>query len=198
MATALLLVLGRVYGLPLYSQALDWLPVVGNLGQQYLWIAVAALFTLLVPFGLHGLIQSGVRLLPLAFGAFVILAALAYTSYLHGIENFIGWFYVSVAVCLVVFTAAIVARLRSAALVVPALALLALSFVELTFYVNSFRHSRTDRFLEPPRFVRFLQLNTGLHRVASYGHWGIPPEYGAAYGVAADRPMNFPLASSLR
>ena len=39
LATALLLVLGRVYGLPLYSQALDWLPVVGNLGQQYLWIA---------------------------------------------------------------------------------------------------------------------------------------------------------------
>jgi hypothetical protein len=193
MAAALLLLLARVYGLPLYSEALDWLPLIGNLGQQYLWIAIAALFTLLVPFGLHGLIQSGVRPLPLALGALVILASLVYTSYRLGIENFIGWFYVSVAVCLVVFTAAIVARLRSAALVVPALALVALSFVEMTFYVNSFRFARTDRFLEPPRLVRFLQLNTGLHRVASYGHWGIPPEYGSAYGIAQVGSMNFHL-----
>lgn len=192
-AATLLLLLARVYGLPLYSQALDLLPIIGNLGQQYLWIAIAALFTLLVPFGLHGLIQNSVRPLPLAVGALVILASLAYTSYQHGIENFIGWFYVSVAVGLVIVTAAIVSRLRSTALVVPALVLVALSFVEMTFYVNSFRFSRTERFLEPPRFVRFLQLNTGLHRVASYGHWGIPPEYGGAYGVAEVGSMTFHL-----
>lgn len=193
MGAALLLLLARVYGLPLYSSALNFLPVIGNIGQQYLWIAIAALFTLLIPFGLHGLIRSGVRPLPLAAGALVILASLLYTSYLHGIDNVIGWFYVWVAVCLVIITAVIVTRLRSAAIVVLAMVLVALSFVEMTFYVNSFRFSRTDRFLEPPRFVRFLQLNTGLHRVASYGHWGIPPEYGSAYGIAQVGSMNFHL-----
>lgn len=193
MAGLLLLLLTRVYGLPLYAQMVDMIPVIGNLGQQYLWIAIAALFTLLVPFGLHGLIQSGVRPVPLVVGAFVILASLFYSSYQLGIENFMAGFYISVAVGLVMVTAAIVTRLCSAATVGPVLVLVALSFVEMTFYVNSFRFSRMERFLEPPRFVRFLQLNAGLHRVASYGHWGIPPEYGSAYGIAEIGSMNFHL-----
>lgn len=194
MGMALLLLLARVYGLPFYSWAVNFLPVIGNLGQQYLWIAIAALFTLLIPFGLHGLIRSGVRPLPLAAGALVILASLLYTSYLHGIDNLVGWFYVAVAVCLVIACAVVALwPRRTTAVVVPAIVLVALSFVEMTFYVNSFRFARTDRFLEPPRFVRFLQLNTGLHRIASYGHWGIPPEYGSAYGIAQVGSMNFHL-----
>lgn len=192
MGAALLLLLARAYGLPVYSSIVNFLPVVGNLGEQYVWIGIAALFTLLVPFGLQGLIRGGVRLVPLAVGAVVILAALLYTSYLHGIDNFIGWFYVATAVCLVIATAALVVIFRrTTASIVPVVALVALSFVEMTFYVNSYRLSRTDRFLEPPRFVRFLQLNVGLQRVASYGQWGMPPEYGAAYGVAEVGQMTF-------
>lgn len=193
MGVALLLLLARVYGLPLYSAAINLIPVVGNFGQQYLWIAIAALFTLLIPFGLQGLIQGGVRWVPLAAVALVVLSCLFYTSYVHGIENDVGWFYVAVATCLVIATATIVTRLRSAAPLAAAVALVALSFVEMTFYVNSYRLSRTDRFLEPPRLVRFLQLNTGLHRVASYGHYGIPPEYGSAFGVPQIGSMNFHL-----
>ena len=193
MAATLLLLLARVYGLPLYSHAINLIPVIGNFGQQYLWIAIAALFTLLIPFGLQGLIQDGVRPIPLAAGALMILLCLFYTSHLHGIENTVGWFYVAVAIVLVFATSTIVMRVRSAALFTTVATLVLLSFVEMTFYVNSFRLSRTDRFLEPPRFVRFLQLNIGLHRVASYGHYGVPPEYGSAFGVPQIGSMNFHL-----
>jgi len=193
MAATLLLLVARVYGLPLYSHAINLIPVIGNFGQQYLWIAIAALCTLLIPFGLQGLIQGGTRPIPLAIGALVILLCLLYSSYVHGIENIVGWFYVAVAIGLVLTTVAIVTRFRSAAAFTAAVALVALSFVEMTFYVNSYRLSRTDRFLDPPRLVRFLQLNVGLHRVASYGHYGIPPEYGSAFGVPQIGTMNFHL-----
>jgi len=71
--------------------------------------------------------------------------------------------------------------------------LVLLSWAELTFYVNHERLSRLDLFAEPPAFVRFLQSQGGQHRVASYGSWGIPPEYGSAYGIYQIGSMNFQL-----
>lgn len=190
----LLLLLARVYGLPLYSPALNHIPVLGNIGQQYLWIAIGALFTLLIPLGLYGIIRSGVRWVPLTAGALVILGALLYTAYIYGIDNYIGWFYVAIAVCLVIATIALAFALRSSpGAAGPTIMVVLLFFIEMTFYVNSYRLSRTDRFLNPPNFVRFLQLNSGPYRVASYGHWGIPPEYGSAYGIAQIGAMTFHL-----
>ena len=62
---ALLVFVTRIYGLPVVTPIADALPVLGNLGEQYLWICVGLLFTITVAFGLHGLLASGPRLLPL-------------------------------------------------------------------------------------------------------------------------------------
>jgi hypothetical protein len=113
---------------------------------------------------------------------------------MHGIQDRVAIFYVSVAVLLVASTILILLNVhRSVAPVLPAIALVLLSWGELTFYVDHSRLSRTDRFSDPPPLVRFLQQHEGLHRVASYGHWGVPAEYGSAYGLYQIDSMNFHL-----
>ena len=74
-----------------------------------------------------------------------------------------------------------------------ALCLVVLSWGELTFYVDHARLQRYDRFSNPAPFVRFLQKQIGLYRVASYGSSGVPPEYGSAFGLSQIGSMNFQL-----
>jgi hypothetical protein len=190
----LFLLVARIYGLPGFSSLIDALPLLGNLGEQYLWISVGLLFTISVAFGIHGLLNDGVRLFPLLIGAIAIGAALAYTTKLYGLENVTYARYLWVATSLIVAGAAMITfRSISRAPTVLALCLIVLSWGELTFYVDHYRLQRYDRFLNPAPFVRFLQNQGGLHRVASYGQLGIPPEYGSAFGIYQIGSMNFQL-----
>jgi hypothetical protein len=191
---ALLLLIARVYGLPGLTTLANAIPVVGNLGEQYLWISIALLFTITVAFGLHGMLTSGVRLIPLLVGATVIAAALAYTTELYGLENvdFVRYLWVTVSL-LAAGVALISLRRTRLAPIVVATCLVVLSWSELTFYVDHYRLERYDRFLNPAPFVRFLQKQAGQHRIASYGPWGVPPEYGSAFGLYQIESMNFQL-----
>ena len=42
-------------------ELVDALPIIGNIGQQYVWAGVSIFFTLLVPFGMHALLRGGPR-----------------------------------------------------------------------------------------------------------------------------------------
>lgn len=193
-----LLLLARVYGVPGYSGLFNALPVVGGIGQQYVWAGVSMFFTLMVPFGMHALLRDGPRKTPLGAVAAVIAFGLFYTAAVYRLDV-AGLFYVMYAFFLVGAGSLLVLALRRPALpragatVVLGAMLVLLSWVELTSYVNHLRMARTDRFSHPPEFVRFLQERGGLHRVASYGLPGMPPEYGSAYGVAQIGSMNFHL-----
>jgi hypothetical protein len=194
MAGLLLVIVGRIYGLPLLTPLINALPLLGSLGEQYLWISVGLLFTILVAFGLHGLLISGVRLLPVSVVAAVIGSALAYTTVQYGLENvvFVRYLWVAVAI-LAAGLALIMQKSSRLAPIVVASCLVILSWGELTFYVDHVRLQRYDRFSNPAPFVRFLQKQIGLHRVASYGSSGIPPEYGSAFGLYQIGSMNFQL-----
>lgn len=197
-AAGFLLLVARVYGAPGYTRLVNALPIVGGIGQQYVWAGVSIFFTLMVPFGMHALLRDGPRKPALAGVAAVIAFALVYTIAIYRLDV-IGLFYAMFAGFLIGAGSLLVLALRRPALprvgVTTALGalLVLLSFVELSFYVNHLRLSRTDRFSNPPEFVRFLQAQGGLHRVASYGLPGMPPEYGSAYGVAQIGSMNFHL-----
>ena len=185
---ALLLFVARIYGLPLVTPIVNALPVLGNLGEQYLWISVGLLFTITVAFGLHGLLVSGPRLLPLLVVAAVIGSALAYTTISYGLENVVHVDYLWVAVSILAAgVALIISKPTRLAPIGVALCLVVVSWGELTFYVDHARLQRYDRFSNPAPFVRFLQKQTGLYRVASYGPSGVPPEYGSAFGLSPDR-----------
>jgi hypothetical protein len=194
LATGVLLVLmiGRAYGWPVITQVVNSVPVLGNFGEQYIWIGIGELFTIAVALGVHAAVKGGVRILPSLGGALLILTALSYTTMVLGIEGEFARFYIAIAVVFVVVTMLLLVSLRySAVKAIPCVLLVLLSWCELTFYVNHYKLSRTDRFTYPPNFVRFLQINAGLDRVASYGHYGIPPEYGSAYGLYQIGSMNF-------
>jgi len=124
-----------------------------------------------------------------------IAFALVYTVRIHRLD-FTGTIYVLFAGswlgagCLLIF-ALRPEGLRNATTSIVGTLLVLLSWIELTSYVNHDRLARTERFSKPPEFVRFLQAQGGLHRVASYGYVGIPPEYGSAYGVPEIGSMNF-------
>ena len=191
---ALLVFVARIYGLPVVTPLVDALPVLGNLGEQYLWISVGLLFTITVAFGLHGLLVGGPRLLPLLVVAAVIGSALAYTTISYGLENVVHVDYLWVAVSILAAgVALIISKPTHLAPIGVALCLVVVSWGELTFYVDHARLERYDRFSNPAPFVRFLQKQTGLYRVASYGPSGIPPEYGSAFGLYQIGSMNFQL-----
>ncbi len=193
-AGILLVLVARIYGVPLLSPIVDALPLLGNLGEQYLWICVGLLFTITVAFGLHGLLTGGLRLLPLLAVAAVIGSAFAYTTISYGLDNVIYVRYLWVTAALLAAGLALIIYGSSrAAPVVVASCLVALSWCELTFYVDHYRFARYDRFANPAPFVRFLQRHSGLHQIANYGPWGVPPEYGSAFGLYQIGSMNFQL-----
>lgn len=193
-----LLLVARVYGLPGYTRLFSALPVAGGIGQQYVWAGVSMFFTLMVPFGMHALLRDGPRKVPLGLVAGVMVCALIYTGTIYR-PDVTGLFYVTFAGFLIGVGSLLVLALRrptlprSGATAALGTVLALLSWVEMTSYVNHLRMSRTDRFSYPPEFVRFLQQRGDLHRVASYGLPGMPPEYGSAYGVAQIGSMNFHL-----
>jgi hypothetical protein len=193
-AGVLLLLIARVYGLPGLTSVVNAAPVIGNLGEQYVWISIGLLFTITVAFGLQGLMTGGVRRLPLLVGAVVIGTALAYTTLRYGLGNVEYPPYLYATVLLLVVGVAMLARrwTRFAPSVVAS-CLVVISWGELTFDVNHRRVERYDRFLDPAPFVSFLQKQGGLHRIASYGQPGIPPEYGSAFGLYQIESMNFQL-----
>jgi hypothetical protein len=194
MGAALLALVARVYGFPGVAAVVDPLPIIGHFGEQYLWVSIGVLFTLLLPFGLEAVSRDGARVAPLIGTALVITGSLAYTTSVYKIDGVDALRYITIAACLVILTVLVILNFhrprRRAGL---ALLLVLLSWAELTFYVDHERLSRVERFAEPPPFVGFLQLQGGLHRVASFGYWGIPPEYGSAYGIYQIGSMNFQL-----
>lgn len=196
--TAFLLLAARVYGVPGFTQLFNSLPVLGSIGQQYVWAGVSMLFTLLVPFGMQALLRGGPRKAALGCVIAVIVLALVYTVLVYRLD-FTGFVHVMFAGFLIGAGSLLVLALRRPALpragatAVLGMLLVALSWVELNSYVNHARLTRTERFSDPPEFVRFLQGQGGLHRVASYAFPGLPPEYGSAYGIAQIGSMNFHL-----
>ena len=97
-AGTLLVIVARIYGLPILTPVVNALPVLGSIGEQYLWISVGLLFTITVAFGLHGLLVGGPRLLPLLAVTAVIVSALAYTTLSYGLENVVYVSYLWIAV----------------------------------------------------------------------------------------------------
>jgi hypothetical protein len=191
--SVLLLLIARVYGLPGLTSVVNAIPVIGSFGEQYLWISIALLFTITVAFGMQGLLQ-GARLIPLLIGASVIGVTFAYTTLRFGIENVEYPPYLWVTLSLLAAGVALIAlRQTPLAPIIVALCLVVLSLGELTFDLNHYKLARYDRFLKPAPFVSFLQKQRGLHRIASYGQPGIPPEYGSAFGLYQIESMNFQL-----
>lgn len=189
--TLLALLLARVYGVPGIATVFELFPIIRNIGQQYVWAGIAILFTILIPFGVQAIVQYGIRFSIMAFTATTIVGALAYTTAIHGMGP-VGLLQVIFCISFVAATALLLLLSTGGYLrIVPWLLVVILSWVELTSYVNHSRFSRTERFSDPPRFVRFLQEQGGLHRVASYGNSGIPPEYGSAYGIYEIGSMNY-------
>jgi hypothetical protein len=188
-----LLFLARSFAVPGVVQVLAQVPVFGNLGEQYTWISISIALILLVAFGAEALLERGTSRLPATLVATVILAALCATTVAFGIHGLAFGFYVAVDVALVgtalylIFTALRGGEKAPCARVL----LVVLIFVELMFDVNHYRLAREDRFSHPPDYVRFLQLNSGISRIASYGPYGMPPEYGSAFQLQEIGSMNF-------
>lgn len=194
LCVVLFVLIARVYGLAGVSSVVNAIPVIGSLGEQYVWISIGLIFTIVVAFGLQALLESGVRVIPLLVGAAVIAGAFAYTTLVWGKENIKYPLYLGVTLALIeAGVALIILRRTRTAPIIVALSLVLLSWGELTFDVNHYRPVRYDRFLDPAPFIGVLQKQGGLHRIASYGQPGVPPEYGSAYGLYQIGSMNFQL-----
>lgn len=197
----LVVLVARAFGVPGLSNAFERLPVIGSIGEQYLWAGISPLSVLLVGFGVDALRKS--RRVPwpaLVMGA-IILAALAYTYSVYGlpatppgpyyIDRNWALFYVAVALTVTFGTVALVFLASYRAPSVARFAVLVLMAAEFTFYVNHQRSKRLEMFSAPTPVVAYLRQNAGLARVSSFGPYGLPPEYGSAYQLHQIGSMNF-------
>jgi hypothetical protein len=188
----LIVSLGRIFDLPGISQLVNHLPFFRNIAEQYWWIMVACSFPIVFAYGLHRVEMAAYRLWPAILIALVVLVDLNYILNNYGIVNTDNTQYatyretityiittVTVTVLSVLALVAIRKMPHRRAFLVTLLCFSV--FLEMNYYFNTARYTRTEMFKNPPDYVLFLKKNLGLNRLASYGSVGIPPEVGTAY-----------------
>jgi len=187
--------LGRIFAVAPVAIVIDHVYGVRNLGCQYWWVMVAIAFPFLVAFGFNALRETDRRLLVL-LPIYLLIAGSLVAAY-----RVCGWhegrylmqaWYVFVFLLIAAGAGYVIWRAGPGSTHAGRweLALLALIFVELTFYMNHLRPVRNDSALVPPAMLQILKQDIGDHRLANFGFAGIPPEWGSAFGIPEVGSMN--------
>jgi len=191
-----LLTLARIFAVPIISDAIGIVPIVRNLGAQYLWIAVAIPLVLLAGMGADNLRNGLARRLPAAIALSGGVVAAVSVAYLYGLRepDIRGKVMSLIALSLLATLAAaavwVVPKLstRGRGLVLSGLSILL--FVELAMDARWVRFVADDRFTHPTSEVGFLQANAGSYRTMTLGAYATTMERGAAYGLQEITSLN--------
>lgn len=209
-----ILCLGRIFAVPGIYQIFGALPVLKNIGEQYLWIVVAYSFTLLSAFGMESLKTNNNYRLPILAVLAIIFSSIGYliykvaamgdfyfekfgeSKYYLAIIFYLGMIFLIIIAAVVIFY---FINKKPAKIILWKTLLVLLVFLELFYYMNTLRYVREDVFKEPPSYISFLKANIGNNRLASYS-WGASqysfafnPELGAAYQIQQVESLNYVL-----
>lgn len=188
----MLAALGRIFGVPGISQFVDALPFFRNVAEQYFWVMVACTFPLVFAHGFHEFESSKFSMVPTYIISAVAVIDLIYILTVWGFVKEESAQYltrqdaIQNIVTILLFMAGsvwLLHKIRSSPerrkMLINALAVLIV--LEMGYYFQTARFSRTEKFFNPPDYIAFLKENLGLHRVAAYGSNGFPAELGTAY-----------------
>jgi len=205
----LLVALGRIFDIPVVSTVVSHLPFFGNIGEQYLWIAVSVAFTLLFPFGLDAISRMTVKPFPCAFIYLIIIADAIYLYVNYGLptNHEVNWFLTrqgAILYLVILFLLLAAAGMflyfirmsQSRRKTYFTIGLVLLAIAEMIFYMNSIRYTRLDIFRNPPDYVKFIKDRIGNHRIVNYGQFGVFAEVGAAFQIQQIESMNMSIFPS--
>ncbi len=191
--TGLVLILigfGRVFGIPLVSHILNFIPLVKNIAAQYVFIFPAIGFLLVLPAVFQLLDRQRGHFgwfwgLPIFFvGLFLLWRQYGLppesSSQVWYLNRQVAFRYVLVAIS---FGGFALMLSRHSFGKIRVWGLLSLMCVELIFAMNSVRPLRRDFFQNPPQWVQELRQEPGFFRVQNLGHSGLHPEFGSAWGI---------------
>lgn len=201
-AAVIAVVLGRIFGVPGISQLADLVPVVRNLGAQYLWVAVAVPMTLLVAFGADNLRNGTAARIPATIVLVAAVAAGVTLALTYGLrepnirEKTIA---MATAAVLGLIAAAAVwiapraGTVRRSAIsggLVLSGAVAILLFFELAADAKWLRFEANDSFAHPTSEVPFLQTHVGGYRTMTLGAYATTMDRGGAYQLQEVTSLN--------
>ena len=188
--------LARIFGVPLISDLIGLVPVIRNLGSQYLWVAVALPLTLLVGLGADAL-RNGMpawrpMVLVVAVGVGAGLA-LALTYGLRAPD--VGGKVFAIASALILAAIGLAATWlapRLSAVRRPWIAgvIVLFLFAELAGEASWLRYQGNDRFAQPTSEVPFLQSRIGNYRTMTLGAYATTLDRGGAYQLQEVTSLN--------
>lgn len=187
--------LGRIFGAPVFSQIFDVLPVLKNIGCQYLWVAVAIPLTLLVALGVDDLRAGTPARGPVLIVCAVALAAGVMVGVADGfhpggteraLRILATFFLVAAFPATVWLMRAAAASQRSCVTAVIVAAL----FVELAVHATWLRFQRSDMFAQPTSEVGFLKAHTGFNRTMTFGDYATTMDRGSAFQLQEVTSLN--------
>jgi len=206
--------MARAFGIPLISNVINHIPMLRNIGEQYIWAVVAFSFPLLCGFGFQSA-TSGQRASKIAIlvVAASIFCSLFYTYSIYGfpatvastayIDTSTAKRYVAIVIFLCLSGVTLLMLISSRYALIQGykkrffqFALISLLFVEMFSYVNQCRSTRLSIFTELPDYVSFLKKNIAHDRLLNIGEYGVPPEYGAAFQIQELGSMNMNILPS--
>jgi len=198
--------MARAFNVPLISDAINLIPVLRNIGEQYIWAVVAFSFPLLCGFGFQSAtIGQRAHKIAMTVVAVLIFCSLAYTYSNYGfpatvestayIDTATAKHYVAITITLCFLGIALLISSQNMAMAKSRryffqVALVVLLFIEMFSYMNHCRSTRLSVFTKLPDFVSFIKSNIAHDRLLNLGGYGMPPEYGAAFQVQELGSMN--------
>lgn len=190
--------LARIYGAPGTGELVAFVPVLRNIGEQYLWVAIVIPMTVLVALGTDNLWRAAPARIPptvvllAGFGAGLTLAA-NYGFHAAKVTNL-----ASVAALGLVGVAAVWIAPRANTVMVRtvsgsavlAATLVVLLFLELGGEARWLRFDANDSFASPTSEVTYLQAHVGEYRTMTLGAYATTMDRGGAYGIEEITSLN--------
>jgi hypothetical protein len=193
--------LARIYGVPGFPELAAVVPVLRNIGEQYLWVAVVIPMTVLVALGADNLWRAVPARIPptvvllAGCGAGLILAAnygfqLSDPAKLTNLESIAALGLIGVAAVWIARRANTVTVRGVSGSGVLAATLVVLLFFELGGEARSLRFDANDSFASPTSEVPYLQTHLGNYRTMTLGAYATTMDRGGAYGIQEVTSLN--------
>jgi hypothetical protein len=188
--------LARIFGVPVISDLVGLVPVIRNLGSQYLWVGAAIPMTLLVGLGTDAVRSGTVSWRPAALVVAAgvtagVVLAVTYGLREPGVTGKVFALAATAAAGLLGLAASGMApRLNAARRSWLAGVIVLLLFAELAAAAGWLRYEGNDRFAQPTSEVPFLQSHVGNFRTMTLGAYATTLERGAAYQLQEVTSLN--------
>ena len=185
----------RLFGLPVYSDIFNAIPVVGSMASQYLWPVVIIPMTFLVGIGFKALELKTFQIWPTTLVLIAGVAGIIAIALEYGLKEPHLNFKIKMLVLLLISTVLLVFGLYSTLKKQKTTNrwlyfFFFMMFIELIYNGKAVRVPPTEVFKNPDSAIVYIKNNLGDYRTLNLGPFGLYPELGSAFQINEISSMN--------